>query len=146
MAIIQELRAAVQLRKNEYEAIVDTGTRAEVAAANQATKDAQTALIDALTAGAKPCPTSGLPPTALVQDDEKFGELVEIGSRVVPHYRARGIDQESAVRRWNEGCKEIERRKLALPEADRSKPLVTVDGAGRLVGLPASWYAPKARK
>lgn len=145
-ATIKELRGAVQERKAEYEALLETGTRQQIADANQATKDAQAALVDALTTGAMPCPTSGLPPTALIQEDDKFGELVEVGSRSVPHYRARGVDQESAVRRWNEGCQELEKRKASLPEEERGQPLVVLNDDGKLVGLPASWFAPKARR
>jgi len=145
-AKIEALRTEIEKCRAAYAAIVDTGTRLEIQAANKATKAAQAALVDALIEGAEPCPTSGLTPTGLIQYDDKIGELVEIGSRVVPHYRALGDDQESAVRNWNEGVAELRKRRDALPEADRKKPLVVLGEDGKLVGLPLAWYAPKARR
>lgn len=148
METIQELRDAVQDCKDAYLAIADTGTRAELREANLKTKAAQQALSDALCEGAKPCPTCGKPPRGLIQEDDRFGTLIEIGSPEVLHYRARGIDVESAVRQWNAGVDVLLERKAQLSEEElkANKPLVTLDESGTIVGLPPTWHAPRDRR
>ena len=140
---IKELRESVQAARDAYHAIVNEGTRAQLYEASKVVKAAQNALVEALIAGCKPCPTSGLPPTAVIQEDDKFGELVEIGSRVCKHYRARGIDQQSAMQRWNDGVDELLRRMEGFTKEQRKMPMIVEDHNAKLVGVPESWHVPK---
>ncbi len=104
---MKEILAELDAAQTAYDALVPTGSRAQVYDAGQTVKRIKAQLSDAISEGAAACPTCGGKPHGMAQPYRFRGQVkhgFEIGCTNCLDHRAAGPTRDQCVADWNAGA------------------------------------------